>query len=232
MGLSSNQARFLSLTTRQVDLEYRMQQLCQRRLRLANELDSVAGNYNKATSDRRLFINNITNQYNSGLDSVGGVTFDNIADNPQYDYISISNLYDNGYYVLDGEGMLEATEDDLTRPIYGSTLVTNTTKTGNSTNFTNNTTPYTVGNEFSQNGFIYKITSATSAPGSVTYDPANSSTGATSPFGSPNYTAVNQVVPSGTVGITTTQGTPSTISTTYDGSNNRIETISRTDTVT
>lgn len=55
MGISANQTRFLSLTARQVDLEYRVQQICHNRLRLANELESVATAYNNAISNRQLF---------------------------------------------------------------------------------------------------------------------------------------------------------------------------------
>ena len=56
MGLSSNQARFLSLTSRQIDLEQRVQQICQRRLRLSSELEKVATQYNNSISNRKLFI--------------------------------------------------------------------------------------------------------------------------------------------------------------------------------
>ena len=55
MGLSSNQARFLSLTSRQVDLEHRIQQICQRRLRLSSELEKVATQYNNSISNRKMF---------------------------------------------------------------------------------------------------------------------------------------------------------------------------------
>ncbi len=55
MGISSNQARFLALTSRQVDLEFRVQQICQRRLRLASELENVATAYNNSISNRRLY---------------------------------------------------------------------------------------------------------------------------------------------------------------------------------
>ena len=55
MGLSSNQARFLSLTSRQVDLEHRIQQICQRRLRLASELENVSTKYNNSISNRKMF---------------------------------------------------------------------------------------------------------------------------------------------------------------------------------
>lgn len=61
MGISSNQARFLSLTARQVDLEQRVQQICQRRLRLSSELERVATDYNNKISNRKMFTYNTSN---------------------------------------------------------------------------------------------------------------------------------------------------------------------------
>ena len=77
MGISSNQARFLTLTSRQIDLEYRVQQICQRRLRLASELERVASEYNNKISNRSMYTFNTTNAGISGL-SVNGIT--NIKD--------------------------------------------------------------------------------------------------------------------------------------------------------
>ena len=99
MGLSSNQARFLSLTSRQVDLERRIQQICQRRLRLASELENVATSYNDKISDRKLYINTLR-PGSSGPTSVGATTHNNLYDNPRYEAITIDNLYDNGYHVF------------------------------------------------------------------------------------------------------------------------------------
>jgi len=62
MGLSSNQARFLSLTSRQIDMEQRIQQICQRRLRLSSELENVATSYNNSISNRKMFTASQTNQ--------------------------------------------------------------------------------------------------------------------------------------------------------------------------
>jgi hypothetical protein len=61
MGISSNQARFLSLTARQVDLEHRVQQICQRRLRLSSELERVATDYNNSIGNRQMFTFNTSN---------------------------------------------------------------------------------------------------------------------------------------------------------------------------
>ena len=72
MGISSNQARFLTLTSRQIDLEYRVQQICQRRLRLASELERVASEYNNKISNRSMYTFNTTNAGISEL-SVEGI---------------------------------------------------------------------------------------------------------------------------------------------------------------
>lgn len=72
MGISSNQARFLSLTARQVDLEQRVQQICQRRLRLSSELENVATSYNNQIGNRKMFTYNTTNGGISQL-SISGI---------------------------------------------------------------------------------------------------------------------------------------------------------------
>jgi len=72
MGISSNQARFLALTSRQVDLENRVQQICQRRLRLSSELEKVATDYNNNIGNRQMFTYNTSNSGISHL-SVSGI---------------------------------------------------------------------------------------------------------------------------------------------------------------
>ncbi len=94
MGLSSNQARFLSLTARQVDMEHRIQQVCQRRLRLASELEKVATEYNKSISNRRMFI-----PPTSG-----------------HERINLSNLEKLGYLVMETETNLMLGDKFL--PVY------------------------------------------------------------------------------------------------------------------
>ena len=74
MGLSSNQARFLSLTSRQVDLEHRIQQICQRRLRLSSELEKVSTAYNNSISNRKMFTTSTAGLQSlslNGLKSIG-----------------------------------------------------------------------------------------------------------------------------------------------------------------
>ena len=75
MGISSNQARFLSLTSRQVDLENRVQQICQRRLRLSSELEKVATGYNNSIGDRKIFTPSAAGIQNLSLDGLQGLGF-------------------------------------------------------------------------------------------------------------------------------------------------------------
>jgi hypothetical protein len=82
MGLSSNQARFLSLTARQVDLEQRVQQICQRRLRLSSELERVATSYNNSISNRKLFVptqSNLKSLSFASLAELGFQVFNNLT---------------------------------------------------------------------------------------------------------------------------------------------------------
>ena len=87
MGLSSNQARFLSLTSRQVDLEQRVQQICQRRLRLSSELEKVATHYNDSISNRKMFTSNpintgISDLSVANLKTLGYKVVENISNKP------------------------------------------------------------------------------------------------------------------------------------------------------
>lgn len=88
MGLSGNQARFLSITARQIDLEHRVQQICQRRLRLSSQLQRAATAYNDATSNRHLFINK-------------GDSFSSSSVSSDYQFISSEVLLENDYHVYD-----------------------------------------------------------------------------------------------------------------------------------
>ena len=103
MGLSSNQARFLSLTARQIDLEQRMQQICQRRLRLSSQMQRAAQNYNDQTSDRRVFLNTANSYSSVALGAKGPLTHDILTDNNAYELLTPQNLYDNGLHLfMDG----------------------------------------------------------------------------------------------------------------------------------
>ncbi len=83
MGISSNQARFLSLTARQVDLEHRVQQICQRRLRLSSELERVATDYNNHIGNRKMFTFNTTN---SGIDQLSITKIQALKDSNNFNF--------------------------------------------------------------------------------------------------------------------------------------------------
>lgn len=54
MGLAASQGRLLLLTARKSDLEYRAQEISQRRLILATELETVSSKYARATANRQM----------------------------------------------------------------------------------------------------------------------------------------------------------------------------------
>ena len=56
MGLAASQGRLLLLTARKSDLEYRAQEISQRRLILATELETVSSKYARATANRQMKI--------------------------------------------------------------------------------------------------------------------------------------------------------------------------------
>lgn len=55
MGMSASQARYLQLTARKSDLEYQAQQICQKRLTLAERTETIATQYTEALNDRHLY---------------------------------------------------------------------------------------------------------------------------------------------------------------------------------
>lgn len=55
MGFAASQARFLTLTARQSDIEYKAQQICNSRLELTRRLEQIATEYTEAISNRALF---------------------------------------------------------------------------------------------------------------------------------------------------------------------------------
>ncbi len=57
MGLAASQGRMLLLTARKSDLEFRAQQISQKRLVLSQQLESISMDYENACSDRKMYIN-------------------------------------------------------------------------------------------------------------------------------------------------------------------------------
>ena len=61
MGLSASQGRLLLLTARRSDLEFRAQQISQKRLVLSQQLEEISLEYENATSNRQMKINLFNN---------------------------------------------------------------------------------------------------------------------------------------------------------------------------
>ncbi len=112
MGLAASQGRLLLLTARKSDLEFRAQEISQRRLILATELESVASEYARASANRQMKLTtfvkmgqanqtaavNLTyyNLYNHGCTSVQAKNEDGTPKtdsngNPVYEYSAYSS---------------------------------------------------------------------------------------------------------------------------------------------
>lgn len=80
MGLAASQTRFLTLTARQHDLEYRAQQISNSRLQLSTELEKIATDYTNSISNRRLFTSDVSPS--------------------QYQQVNTTNLASAGFQVM------------------------------------------------------------------------------------------------------------------------------------
>ena len=60
MGLSASQTRFLTLTARKSDLEYKAQQISNARILLSKQLEEIAKEYTDAQSNRNLFTSGVS----------------------------------------------------------------------------------------------------------------------------------------------------------------------------
>ena len=117
MGISSNQARFLTLTSRQIDLEYRVQQICQRRLRLASELERVASEYNNKISNRSMYTFNTTNAGISGL-SVAGIQSIKDANGNYFKLVAKNKANGYSFINIDGQNIIAEAYTTSTNPSY------------------------------------------------------------------------------------------------------------------
>ena len=119
MGLSASQGRMLLLTARKSDLEFRAQQISQKRLVLSQQLEDIASDYEDATSDRQMKIT----LYSTSADTDGGaqkitkevnLTYSNLISGSlgATDAIVVSNaneipgvsFADNGELNMSGDG--------------------------------------------------------------------------------------------------------------------------------
>ena len=118
MGISSNQARFLTLTSRQIDLEYRVQQICQRRLRLASELERVASEYNNKISNRAMYAYNTTNM------GISQLTVSNINAIKDSNGNAYQLVFNNGanYVQLSGQALNTITVDGVSNALTAENL--------------------------------------------------------------------------------------------------------------
>ena len=100
MGMSASQARYLQLTARRSNLEFEAQQICHKRLTLAQQTEYISKEYNAKISDRHLYFN-----FASASNIVG-----NESKQKRLDYYDITNGIDNkdqpglGMRIVDADG--------------------------------------------------------------------------------------------------------------------------------
>lgn len=81
MGMSASQARYLQLTARKSDYEFEAQQICQKRLELAQYTEQAALEYTNKINDRRLyFLPAGTTTFGSLTTGLNQLTYANITD--------------------------------------------------------------------------------------------------------------------------------------------------------
>ena len=103
MGMSASQARYLELTARRSNLEFEAQQICQKRMMLAQQTDWIAAEYNERINDRHLYFRAI-----GETDTFGKTS----AERKRLDYYDIVNLPTNemqpglGMRVVDADGKI------------------------------------------------------------------------------------------------------------------------------
>lgn len=63
MGLADGVSRFLMLTAKQNDMEFRAQQISNERVMLSKKIEQIANEYNSKISDRKLFLQQLGGNY-------------------------------------------------------------------------------------------------------------------------------------------------------------------------
>ena len=80
MGLAASQGRLLLLTARKSDLEYRAQEISQRRLILATELETVSSKYARATANRQMKLTRQVKMGEANQTQTVNLTYKNLID--------------------------------------------------------------------------------------------------------------------------------------------------------
>ncbi len=85
MGLAASQGRLLLLTARKSDLEYRAQEISQRRLTLATELESVSTAYARKTANRQMKLTRLVKQGEANQTQTVNLTYRNLINSGMND---------------------------------------------------------------------------------------------------------------------------------------------------
>ena len=91
MGLAASQGRLLLLTARKSDLEFRAQEISQRRLILATELESVASEYARASANRQMKLTTMVQMGNANKTAAVNLTFFSLYQHGCIEYVETEN---------------------------------------------------------------------------------------------------------------------------------------------
>lgn len=105
MGLSASQGRLLLLTARRSDLEFRAQQISQKRLVLSQQLEEISTEYEEATSNRQMKIDlyRVNADGETVIDRTANLTYAYLvsgttsASGPGSELAGIKSLYETPY---------------------------------------------------------------------------------------------------------------------------------------
>ncbi len=107
MGLAASQGRLLLLTARKSDLEYRAQEISQRRLILASELETVSSQYARKTANRQMKLTRLVKQGEANLSQNVNLTYKNLIQSGMND--DGSNISD--YRVKNARGQVVVSDE-------------------------------------------------------------------------------------------------------------------------
>ena len=93
MGLAASQGRLLLLTARKSDLEYRAQEISQRRLTLASELETISAQYARKTANRQMKLAIDINQGETNQAETVNLTYKSLIDYGKDSDTQSSSIY-------------------------------------------------------------------------------------------------------------------------------------------
>src|SRR5574344_1528935 len=103
MGLSSSQARLLSLTSRQHDIEYKAQRLEAQKLQMANESAHVYSDYQNALNQSKIQVSTLSANGNAEFKDASLALIENMTDTKLAQPTYLRNTTNNKVYISNAQ---------------------------------------------------------------------------------------------------------------------------------